>query len=112
MPLLGDDSNVRGSSSERGASVHRMAMLARVRSVLSAAKFHVMELRRLVRTAVRARSAILVRYTKAHPIYVDVLEEHPPHGFAGYRPTPVRWLRPLDRWLEARVRLLHVDAAS
>src|SRR5688500_11657386 len=82
-----------------------------MKPVLSAAKFQLMELRRLTRTAMRARTRTLVGYTKAHPIYTDVLEENPPRGFAGYRPSTVRWLRPLDSWLQSRVRLLHVYAA-
>jgi glycosyltransferase involved in cell wall biosynthesis len=55
---------------------------------------------------------VLVGYTKAHPIYTDVLEDAPPDGFAGYRASEVRWLRPLDRYLRRRVRLVHCDAAS
>ena len=85
--------------------------LIRLRPVLSAVKLQLTELRRLARTAMRARTRTLVGYTKAHPIYTDVLEENPPRGFAGYRSSTVPWLHPLDRWLQSRVRLLHVDAA-
>ena len=67
---------------------------------------------RLTRCLIRSRRRVVVGYTKAHPIYTDVLEDAPPDGFAGYRRSDVRWLQPLDRHLRARVRIVHCDAAN
>jgi glycosyltransferase involved in cell wall biosynthesis len=83
-----------------------------MRNAAGAMRRGLRELVRLMRALIRSRRRVLVGYTKAHPIYTDVLEDAPPEGFAGYRASEVRWLRPVDRYLRRRVRLVHRDAAS
>ena len=87
-------------------------LVARLRVRMSGLGIALADLVRLARALARSRTAILVGYTKAHPIYTDVLEDHPPDGFAGYRPSQVPWLAPLDRRVRSRVRLIHADAAN
>src|SRR5687768_10032126 len=94
-----------GNTRDRAMITRFWGMTAPIRDALR-------DFMRLSRTLVRSRRRVLVGYTKAHPIYTDVLEEALPDGFAGYRPSSVSLLRPLDRFLRERVRVVHCDAAG